>query len=49
VHRLFSPIADWQAKASGTVTGRATPGGHYIAEETPELLAGEMLSFFGRR
>jgi len=49
VHRLFSPIADWQAKASGTVTGRATPGGHYIAEETPELLADEMLSFFGQR
>ena len=49
VHRLFSPIADWQTKASGTVTGRATPGGHYIAEETPELLADEMLSFFGQR
>ncbi len=47
VHRLFAPIADWQAKASGTVTGRSTPGGHYIAEETPELLAEEMLSFFG--
>jgi haloacetate dehalogenase len=48
VHRLFTPIADWQVKAAGTVTGRATPGGHYIAEETPELLAEEMLSFFGR-
>jgi haloacetate dehalogenase len=47
VHRLFAPIADWQAKASGTVTGRSTPGGHYIAEETQELLAEEMLSFFG--
>ena len=47
VHRLFTPIADWQAKTSGTVTGRSTPGGHYIAEEAPELLAGEMLSFFG--
>jgi haloacetate dehalogenase len=49
VHRLFAPITDWQAKASGTVTGRPTPGGHYIAEETPELLADDMLSFFGRR
>ncbi|MBK9244595.1 MAG: alpha/beta hydrolase [Burkholderiales bacterium] len=47
VHRLFAPIADWQAKASVPVSGRTTPGGHYIAEETPELLAGEMLSFFG--
>jgi len=49
VHRLFAPIADWQAKAFRTVTGRSTPGGHYIAEETPELLAAEMLSFFGQR
>jgi len=48
VHRLFAPIADWQAKASGAVTGRTTPSGHYIAEETPELLAAEMLSFFGQ-
>lgn len=47
VHRLFKPLADWQAKASGSVGGRPTPGGHYIAEETPELLAEEMLSFFG--
>ncbi len=46
VNRLFAPIADWQAKASGPVGGRSTPGGHYIAEETPELLAAEMLSFF---
>jgi haloacetate dehalogenase len=48
VHRLFAPIADWQAKASGVVTGRSTPGGHYIAEETPQLLAEEILDFFGR-
>ncbi len=46
VNRLFAPIADWQARASGLVGGRSTPGGHYIAEETPELLATEMLSFF---
>ena len=48
VHRLFAPISDWQARSSGTVTGRSTPGGHYIAEETPDLLADEMISFFGR-
>jgi len=48
VHRLFAPIADWQAKAAGPVSGRTMPGGHYIAEETPELLATEMRSFFGR-
>ncbi len=49
VNRLFAPIADWQAKASGPVSGRSTPGGHYIAEETPELLATEMSSFFSPR
>ena len=49
VHRMFAPIADWQAKASVPVSGRTTPGGHYIAEETPELLADEMLAFFGQR
>jgi haloacetate dehalogenase len=48
VHRLFAPVADWQAKASGAVTGRTTPGGHYIAEESPQMLAEEILDFFGR-
>jgi len=47
VNRLFTPIADWQAKASGTVSGRTTPGGHYIAEDSPDLLLEEMLAFFG--
>ena len=49
VHRLFTPLADWQAKAAVSVSGRATPGGHYIAEETPELLVEEMLAFFAPR
>ena len=49
VHRLFSPLADWREKASAQVSGRATPGGHYIAEETPELLHVEMISFFLQR
>ena len=47
VQRLFTPIADWQEKSSGAVTGRTTPGGHYIPEETPDLLVAEMLQFFG--
>jgi haloacetate dehalogenase len=46
VHRLYTPIADWQTKAT-TVTGRTTPGGHYIPEESPDLLGAEMLAFFG--
>ena len=46
VHKLFTPLADWQAKARLPVTGRTTPSGHYIAEQVPELLTDEMLEFF---
>lgn len=42
VHRLFTPVADWQAKSSGDVSGRPTPTGHYIPEEAPDLLAQEI-------
>lgn len=47
VHRLFTPIADWQAKCSREVTGRAVAAGHYIPEEAPALLAEELETFFG--
>ena len=46
VHRLFTPLADWQSKARGAVTGRTTPSGHYIAEQAPDLLLDDMLEFF---
>jgi haloacetate dehalogenase len=46
VHRLFTPVADWQAKAATAVTGRALPAGHYLAEECPELVVAEIESFF---
>ena len=46
VNKLFTPIADWQERASQRVTGHATPTGHYIPEEAPELLAAQMQSFF---
>jgi haloacetate dehalogenase len=46
VHRLFSPLEDWQAKCAHEVTGRALPTGHYIAEEAPELLCTELEAFF---
>ena len=49
VHRLFTPIADWQQKARGPVTGRPTPSGHYIPEEVPDLLVEEMFAFFPDR
>jgi haloacetate dehalogenase len=46
IHRLFAPCADWQEKAARSVTGRAVPTGHYIAEEAPALLAEEIATFF---
>ena len=47
VHKLYTPVADWQAKARGPVTGTATPTGHYIPEEAPGVLVGHMRAFFG--
>jgi haloacetate dehalogenase len=49
VERLFRPLVDWQAKCSYEVTGRALPTGHYIPEEAPDLLAGELEAFFALR
>ncbi len=46
VHRLFTPLEDWQAKCAQEVTGSALPTGHYIPEEAPDLLAAELEAFF---
>jgi haloacetate dehalogenase len=46
VHKLYTPLEDWQAKCAYEVTGRALPTGHYIPEEAPELLAAELEAFF---
>jgi haloacetate dehalogenase len=46
VHRLFTPLADWQAKCAQPISGRALPTGHYIPEEAPDLLANELAAFF---
>jgi haloacetate dehalogenase len=45
VHRLFQPLALWQAQCAGAVSGRAVPGGHYIPEEQTALLAAELTDF----
>ncbi len=45
VHRLFTPISDWQERSSLPVTGRPLPCGHYIAEELPAALRDELLDF----
>lgn len=49
VQRLFTPIEDWQQRSRLPVTGRTTPGGHYIPEESPDLLVEDMLAFFIER
>ena len=47
VGRMFEPIADWEAKCSGAVSGSAYACGHFIPEQMPERLFDDMLRFFG--
>ncbi|MBK5342993.1 alpha/beta fold hydrolase [Pseudomonas sp. TH49] len=44
VGRCFDPLKEWQQVAT-RVSGKALPGGHYLAEEVPELLLAEALDF----
>ncbi|QNQ97403.1 alpha/beta hydrolase [Pseudomonas oryzihabitans] len=46
VGRCFDPLAEWRQVAT-QVSGCALPGGHYLAEELPELVADEALAFLG--
>ena len=46
VHRLFDPMAMWQAQCSGVVTGHAMAAGHFIPEELPEATAAALKGFF---
>lgn len=46
VGRCFDPLAEWRQVAT-QVSGRALPGGHYLAEELPDLVLEEALAFFG--
>jgi len=45
VHKLFDPMALWQAQCAGTVSGRAVPSGHYIPEERPDDVAAVLRAF----
>ncbi|AZF08190.1 alpha/beta fold hydrolase [Pseudomonas sp. R5-89-07] len=47
VGRCFDPLTEWRQVATD-VRGKALPCGHYIAEQVPELLLEEVLSFFAR-
>ncbi|WP_296572641.1 alpha/beta hydrolase [Phreatobacter sp.] len=42
----FDALALWRERALD-VSGQALPGGHYLAEELPEEVAGELEAFFG--
>ncbi len=44
--RHFDMLAVWREKASGPVTGRALPCGHFLPEEAPEETARELAAFF---
>ena len=46
VGRCFDPLAEWRQVAN-QVSGRALPGGHYLAEEVPDLVLEEALAFLG--
>ncbi len=46
VHRLFDPLADWQAVCEGPVSGQTLPAGHFIPEEQPEACALALSRFF---
>ncbi|HEY2628300.1 MAG TPA: alpha/beta hydrolase, partial [Usitatibacter sp.] len=45
IGRCFDPLAEWRRVASD-VRGHAVPSGHYIPEEAPDVLAGELEAFF---
>jgi haloacetate dehalogenase len=45
IEQCFDALNEWK-KVAINVQGRALPAGHYIAEETPEILIKEVLGFF---
>lgn len=47
VHRLFDAPALWRAQASGPMTERLMPAGHYIPEELPADTADALRGFIG--
>ncbi len=46
VHRLFDPLALWQAQCAGHVTGQTLPAGHFIPEEVADQTSHALRRFF---
>lgn len=46
IGKCFDPLALWRLRAHN-VQGRPLPGGHYLAEEIPDLVSAEFSAFFG--
>ena len=46
IHKLFKPLALWQAQCSAQVSGQCLPAGHFIAEELPAETARALHEFF---
>ena len=46
IERCFDCLALWRERAE-IVTGHTLPGGHYLAEELPDMVVAETLTFLG--
>jgi haloacetate dehalogenase len=46
VHRMFKPLALWQAQCNAQVSGQSLAAGHFIPEELPELTTQALQQFF---
>ena len=45
IHRLFDPLALWQAQCAGPIVGEPMPAGHFIPEELPDATAAALKRF----
>jgi haloacetate dehalogenase len=48
IHKCFTPLKDWRnyVDAQYTITGYATPSGHYLPEQIPDIVTHEFITFF---